>query len=83
MSNPNEPRRMTPRGNSADPREFDNTSGDAGRDGFTRIARRTPSSHPREDTLYGPGMSVLGVNDEINPQVGERDWNRGPRFSED
>jgi hypothetical protein len=82
MANANEPRRMTPRGNSADPRQYDAATGNVARDGYDRIARRTPPSHPQGDAMSPYGFSI-GASDEITPQVGERDWNRGPRYSED
>lgn len=75
MGHPNDPRRMAPRGNSARPREFENTTGDAGRDGFTRLARRTP---PGRETREGNGpFPMFGFgSDAIQPQVGERDHDR-------
>lgn len=77
MSNPNEPRMMKPRREEA--RDNDITTGDAGRDGFTRIARRRlPGDNDGDESpvsMYGSGG--------IQPQVGERDWNRGPRNEED
>jgi hypothetical protein len=79
MSDPNEPRLMKSRGN--EPRNTnDITTGDAGRDGFTRIARRRlpgdmEGAGDVPYSMYGSGG--------IHPQVGERDYNRGPRFEED
>lgn len=67
MGDPNEPRIMTPR-REEKARTNDIATGDAGRDGFTRIARRSNGE-------YG--------SSGIYPQVGARDWNRGPRFEED
>lgn len=74
MSDPNEPRVMPRRGNAAEPRVFDDLTGDAGKDGYTRIARRNVPG--RGDT---PGYGSGG----ISPEVGERDWSHGPRYEED
>lgn len=79
MGDPNEPRLMKPRHD--EPRDMDNATGDAGRDGYTRIARRRL---PGEDN--GNGMNAVPSfygSGGIHPQIGERDWNRGPRFEED
>lgn len=78
MGCPNEPRLMKPR--REEPRANDIATGDAGRDGFTRIARRrlpgdTDGNGDVPVPMYGSGG--------IQPQVGERDYNRGPRFEED
>lgn len=77
MGDPNEPRLMKPRRD--EPRSNDIATGDAGRDGFTRIARRRlPGDNDGDETVpvyYGYGG--------IQPEVGERDYNRGPRFEED
>lgn len=82
MGHPNEPRRMTPRGDGARAPEFDtHVSGNAGRDGFTRVACRKPPGHP-DDSPFGFG-GPWGGSDAIDPPVGERDYRRGPRFSED
>lgn len=81
MSNPNEPRLMKPRRDEA--RVYSNRTGDAGQDGYTRLAgRKHPGDHAGEDvnSPFGPSM---GTSDSIQPQVGERDWNRGHRYSED
>lgn len=81
MADANEPRLMKARGNSADEREFDHVTGDAGRDGFTRIARREVRGRPTGEN-YPWGEPRLG-SDEITPQVGQTDYSRGPRYSED
>lgn len=80
MPDPNEPRRMTPRGDGARKPEFDNVTGNAGRDGFTRIARRRPQGEGAGDS---PFPMFGGDTQTINPPVGERDYGRGPRFQED
>lgn len=78
MSNPNEPRLMKPRHD--EPRDNDITTGDAGRDGFTRIARRRlPGDNDGNEGPY----PMCGSSGGIQPQVGERDYNFGPRFEED
>lgn len=80
MGNANEPRLMKPR--REETRVYDNATGDAGRDGYTRIARReVPGRHQGSDDGMNP--VPYGNSDTVNPQVGERDYNRGPRFSED
>jgi hypothetical protein len=81
MGHPNEPRRMTPRGDGKRAGEFDHVSGNAGRDGFTRVARRRPPGQPEEGA--SPFFMNYGGDSSINPPVGERDYGRGPRFSED
>lgn len=82
MGHPNEPRRMTPRGDGARASEFDNVTGNAGRDGFTRVARRRPPGQ-QDDDGNAVFMPFGGSSDTIGPPVGERDYGRGPRFSED
>lgn len=76
MGHPNDPRRMTPRGNSARERVFDNSAGDAGRDGYTRLARRIPPGRETDsgDNMSSPFMSMR--SDAIKPEVGERDHDR-------
>lgn len=71
MPDPNCPLRMPRRGNSARPRVLDGATGDAGRDGYTRIARR---ERPDE---YGFSSG------DLSPAVAERDYSHGYRFSED
>jgi hypothetical protein len=71
MADPNCPLRMKRRGDSARPRVLDNGTGNAGLDGYTRIARR---ERPNEYG-YAPG--------DLSPAVGERDYSHGYRFSED
>lgn len=77
MSDPNEPRLMKPR--RAEARVRDHASGKPARDGFTRIARKHRLDEPSNDPMAPFGLGARG----IQPEVGERDWNRGPRFSED
>lgn len=78
MGDPNEPRLMKPRRDET--RAKDMTTGDAGRDGYTRIARRRlPGEMVEGEGPYSIGYGSGG----IQPQVGERDYNRGPRFEED
>jgi hypothetical protein len=80
MGHPNEPRLMKPRGNGTRPAEFGQETGNAGRDGYTVVARR---NGPGQQSNDDPFPMFGGGNDGINPQVGERDYRRGPRFSED
>jgi hypothetical protein len=82
MSGPNEPRLMKPR-HPDDKPVFSNASGDAARDGYTRIAGR---KHPedREEPKDGAYPMIYdGGSGQITPEVGERDYSRGPRFHED
>lgn len=79
MGNPNEPRRMTPRGDGARKAEFGQDTGNAGRDGYSVVARRNPPGQPSNDDPW----SMYGQGEGITPQLGERDYRRGPRFSED
>lgn len=81
MGHPNEPRRMTPRGDGKRAGDFDNVTGNAGRDGFTRIARRQPPG--QQDADGNVVFMPYGGSGTITPALGERDYNRGPRFSED
>jgi hypothetical protein len=77
MGDPNEPRLMKPRHD--EPRDMDMATGNAGLDGYTRIARRRL---PGESTEGPFGLSSYGSGG-ITPEIGERDWNFGPRFEED
>jgi hypothetical protein len=71
MSDPNEPRVMdTWRNRKA---TFDDTTGNAGRDGFTRLARAEMKKND-DPFSFAPGG--------ITPRVGKRS-DRGPRFTED
>lgn len=81
MPNPNEPRLMKPRGDGARPAEFDHATGNAGRDGFTVLARREPPRQQEPDNPFG--FMPFGGSTTIDPPVGQRDYRRGPRFSED
>ena len=63
---------------------FSNASGDAAHDGYTRIAGRKHPGDREGQSSDGPfGYSFGGGFGQITPQVGERDWSRGPRFDED
>lgn len=76
--NPNEPRLMDTHSRDK-PHGNDIATGNAGRDGFTRIARRRlPGDMDADDS--GPVHYGYGG---IQPEVGERDYNRGPRYEED
>jgi len=77
-SGPNEPRLMKPRHSDSE-RVLDGATGDAGLDGYTRLARRHRGD---EQSGNGPFYTSYG-SDDMQPNVGERDYNRGPRFSED
>jgi len=83
MPNPNEPRLMKPQ-HPDDKPVFSDASGDAARDGYTRIAGRKHPGDQDTDRDGGPMNSIYGGDSgQITPQVGERDYSRGPRFSED
>lgn len=82
MADCNKPLAMPARGNSADPREYNDVTGNAGRDGFTRIARRNPRPHevkaPWGGTYTEPGSR------EIDPPVVKPDNSVGfGPYSED
>jgi hypothetical protein len=80
MANANEPRLMKPRRDDPAP-TYSNASGDAVRDGYTRIAGRNVH---RDSGDGNSPFSMYGEHsDQMKPDVGERDWTRGPRFSED
>lgn len=81
MPGPNEVRRMTPRGDGVREAEVDTqVTGNAARDGFTRVAhRRHPGAPP--DTSNDSPFAYFGGGDSnvINPAVGERVYRR-PRY---
>lgn len=80
MGHPNEPRLMKPRGDGVRSAEFGQETGNAGRDGYTVVARR---HGPGQQTSNDGPFPMYGHGEGITPQVGERDYRRGPRFSED
>lgn len=75
MADPNEPRLLT------EPRPFtrekdDHVTGDAGRDGFTRLAAARPQPRPEN---YGEYVPPGGMD----PVIGQRDYRFGPRTNEE
>jgi hypothetical protein len=79
MSGPNEPRLMKPRRDDPAP-TYSDATGNAGADGYTRIAgRNVRRTEDGMNSVFGYG----GPSDQMKPDVGERDYDRGPRFSED
>lgn len=77
MGNPNEPRLLT------EPRPLprakdDHVTGNAGLDGFTRLAAARPMT--RHQPI--PGFGEYVAPGEIDPPVGQREYRSGSRYED-